>query len=79
MSDDEPDWIVESAKEQKLRENVYRRLELEGRLAKVREKEKLQRDIYKKGEPSRKKVVIYPLSMTPDKSYFSFRRKPLRS
>ncbi|KAL8862465.1 MAG: hypothetical protein Q9178_000962 [Gyalolechia marmorata] len=57
-SDEEPPWILEQARKQKTEQLLQRRLELESRLAKCREKESRQRLQYEKGEPLRKRAKV---------------------
>jgi chromosome transmission fidelity protein 1 len=52
---DEPEWIIEQAKARKRREMLRQREDMEARLAKIRAKEKAQRDRYMKGDPNFKK------------------------
>ncbi|KAL8768434.1 MAG: hypothetical protein Q9209_005340 [Squamulea sp. 1 TL-2023] len=49
-------WILEQARKQKVEQFLQRRLELESRLATIREKELRQRQRYENGEPQRKRV-----------------------
>ncbi|KAL3426121.1 DNA repair helicase [Phlyctema vagabunda] len=51
----EPDWIIEQSRARKKRELLRYREDIEARLAKVRAKEKSQRDKYLKGETIHKK------------------------
>ncbi|CAL3969756.1 unnamed protein product [Diplocarpon coronariae] len=55
---DEPEWIVEQSKARKRREMLRRREEMETRLAKIRAKEKAQRDKYLRGDKGSKKRKI---------------------
>ena len=57
-SDEEPAWILEQARKQKTEQLLQRRLELESRLAKCRDKESRQRLQYEKGEPLRKRAKV---------------------
>ncbi|KAF4629388.1 hypothetical protein G7Y89_g8757 [Cudoniella acicularis] len=52
---DEPEWIIEQTKARKRREMLRMREDLENRLAKIRAKEKAQRERYLKGENRFKK------------------------
>ncbi|RDL33822.1 uncharacterized protein BP5553_08190 [Venustampulla echinocandica] len=52
---DEPQWIIEQTRARKRREMLRQREEMEARLAKVRAKEKAQRDRYIKGDQKFKK------------------------
>lgn len=52
---DEPDWIVEQAKARKRQDLLRRREDVEARLAKVRAKEKAQKDRFLRGETSVKR------------------------
>jgi len=51
----EPDWIIEQAKARKQREILRQREDMQARLAKIRAKEKAQRDRYLKGDQKHKK------------------------
>ncbi|KAI9740815.1 MAG: ATP-dependent DNA helicase chl1 [Claussenomyces sp. TS43310] len=53
--EDEPEWIIAQAKARKRRELLRHREDMEARLAKVRAKEKLERERYLKGEPGVKR------------------------
>ncbi|CZR57626.1 related to ATP-dependent RNA helicase CHL1 [Phialocephala subalpina] len=57
---DEPAWVVEQAKARKRREMLRQREDVEARLARIRAKEKAQRDKYLKGDQGvkRRKVDI---------------------
>ncbi|KAH7369668.1 helicase C-terminal domain-containing protein [Rhexocercosporidium sp. MPI-PUGE-AT-0058] len=57
---DEPEWVIEQAKARRRRELLRNREDMEARLAKIRAKEKAQRDKYLKGEQSvkRRKVAV---------------------
>jgi hypothetical protein len=55
LASDEPEWIVEQAKARKRREMLRSREEMEARLAKIRAKEKAQRERYLKGDQNYKK------------------------
>ncbi|PBP26056.1 putative ATP-dependent RNA helicase chl1 [Diplocarpon rosae] len=55
---DEPEWIIEQSKARKRREMRRRREDMETRLAKIRAKEKMQRDKYLRGDKSSKKRKI---------------------
>ncbi|KAI4259153.1 MAG: hypothetical protein L6R42_004722 [Xanthoria sp. 1 TBL-2021] len=57
-SNEEPTWILEQARKQKTEQLLHRRLELESRLAKIREKESRLRLQYEKGEPLRKRAKV---------------------
>lgn len=54
--DDEPAWILDQAKQERTEKLVERRLELEYRLAKIRDEEVRLREQYEKGEPAKKRV-----------------------
>ncbi|KAL8779904.1 MAG: hypothetical protein Q9213_006726 [Squamulea squamosa] len=56
--DKEPAWILEQSRKQKTEQLMQRRLELESRLATIREKELRQRQPYEKGEPQRKRAKV---------------------
>ncbi|KAL8780468.1 MAG: hypothetical protein Q9194_000898 [Teloschistes cf. exilis] len=58
--DAEPRWIVEQARQQRMEAFVQRRLDLEIRLAKIREKELQQKRGYEKGEPAAKRHKSMP-------------------
>jgi chromosome transmission fidelity protein 1 len=55
LANDEPEWIVEQANARKRRELLRQREEMEARLAKIRTKEKAQREKYLRGEPNSKR------------------------
>lgn len=55
---DEPEWIIEQAKARRRRELLRNREDMEARLAKIRAKEKAQRDKYLKGEQSFKRRKV---------------------
>lgn len=52
---DEPEWIIEQAKARKRREMLRHREDMEARLAKIRAKEKAQRERYLKGDQKYKR------------------------
>jgi chromosome transmission fidelity protein 1 len=52
---DEPEWVIEQAKARKRREMIRQREDMEARLAKIRAKEKAQRERYLKGDQRHKK------------------------
>jgi hypothetical protein len=52
---DEPEWIIEQARARKRRDLLRQRGEMEARLAKIRAKEKAQREKYLRGEPASKR------------------------
>ncbi|KAL9000822.1 MAG: hypothetical protein Q9169_000576 [Polycauliona sp. 2 TL-2023] len=54
----EPAWILEQARKQKTEQLLRQRLELESRLAKIREKESHLRLQYEKGEPLKKRAKV---------------------
>jgi len=51
----EPEWIIEQARARKRRDLLRQREEMEARLAKIRAKEKAQREKYLRGEPTSKR------------------------
>ncbi|KAF2402582.1 DNA repair helicase [Trichodelitschia bisporula] len=53
--DDEPDWMLEYERKEKRRKALQNRRDLEGRLARIREKEKKVRLRYERGEPEGKR------------------------
>lgn len=55
--DDEPDWMLEHAREEKRRAALQQRAALEERLAKVRAKERKLKERYDNGEPRFKRQV----------------------
>lgn len=55
LDSDEPEWIIEQTRARKRREMLRQREEMETRLAKVRAKEKAQRDRYLNGDQNFKK------------------------
>lgn len=54
--DDEPAWVLEQARRQRTEQLVQRRLELESRLARIRDEEVRLKQQYEKGEPARKRA-----------------------
>ncbi|KAL8805582.1 MAG: hypothetical protein Q9182_001847 [Xanthomendoza sp. 2 TL-2023] len=56
--DDEPAWIIEQARKQKFERLLQQRLDIESRLAKIREKESRLKQQYKIGEPVRKRAKV---------------------
>ena len=56
--DEEPTWVVEHAKVEKLNAITEQRLELEARLRWIREKESNQKQRYENGEPRAKRMRI---------------------
>ncbi|POS82814.1 hypothetical protein EPUL_004116, partial [Erysiphe pulchra] len=52
-TEDEPEWIIEQAKARRCKELLAQREEMEAKLARIRLKEKTQRDKYLKGEESK--------------------------
>lgn len=56
-ADDEPDWMVASAREQKRKLLLQNRAEREAKLTRIREKEEKARLRFEKGEPVRKRQV----------------------
>lgn len=52
---DEPEWIIEQARARKRKDLLRQREEMEARLAKVRAKEKAQREKFLRGEPASKR------------------------
>jgi chromosome transmission fidelity protein 1 len=55
---DEPAWIIDQAKARKRREMLRHREDMEARLARIRTKEKAQRDKYMKGDQGFKKRKV---------------------
>jgi len=55
---DEPEWVIEQARARKRREMLCSREDMENRLAKIRAKEKAERDRYMRGEQHHKKRRI---------------------
>ncbi|KAI9816568.1 MAG: ATP-dependent DNA helicase chl1 [Pycnora praestabilis] len=53
---DEPDWMNEYARKQKRQTALQQKAEVETRLAKIRAKEKRQKEKYERGEPMQKKL-----------------------
>jgi chromosome transmission fidelity protein 1 len=51
----EPDWIIEQTRARKRREMLRQREDMEARLAKIRAKEKAQREKYLKGDEAFKR------------------------
>ncbi|KAI9812801.1 MAG: ATP-dependent DNA helicase chl1 [Phylliscum demangeonii] len=54
--EDEPAWIIEHAKEQRRQALLQRRADLDARLAKIRARERKQRERFEKGEPVQKRL-----------------------
>lgn len=65
-SHEEPAWILEQAKKQRTENILQWRLELESRLAKIREKEAHQRIQYEKGEPLKKRAKVNPCNSSSE-------------
>lgn len=63
----EPEWIIEQAKARKRRDLLRQREEMEARLAKIRAKEKAQREKYLKGEPASKRRKMEDKGKTADR------------
>lgn len=63
----EPAWIIEQDKRQRTEKFAQRRMELESRLAKVREEEARQKREYERGEPAKKRVKGSQWSSLPEK------------
>lgn len=61
--EDEPEWMLEHARQEKRQAALRRRADLEERLAKIRAKERKMRERYENGEPRFKRQVC--LSKTP--------------
>lgn len=57
---DEPEWILENAREQRRQYVLRQKADIETRLARIREREKRQRERFENGEPMRKKLVKRP-------------------
>jgi chromosome transmission fidelity protein 1 len=55
VDSNEPEWIIEQARARKRREMLRQREDMEARLAKIRAKEKAQREKYLKGDQSFKR------------------------
>lgn len=54
---DEPEWMLEYARNQKRQAFVQRTQELEIRLERIRAKEQQQRERFQRGEPQQKRTV----------------------
>ncbi|PVH87825.1 DNA repair helicase [Cadophora sp. DSE1049] len=67
---DEPEWIIEQAKARRRRELLRNREDMEARLAKIRAKEKVQRDKYLKGDQSFKRRKIETENDEDDEEQF---------
>ncbi|KAL8737705.1 MAG: hypothetical protein Q9181_001423 [Wetmoreana brouardii] len=63
---EEPAWIIEQAQRQKTEMLIQRRMDLESRLAKIRDKELRQRRQYEKGEPAMKRAKLSQGSGAPE-------------
>lgn len=57
LDDDEPAWVREHAKEERKKRLLREKIELEEKLAKIREKEKKEKEILERGGQTRKKQV----------------------
>jgi chromosome transmission fidelity protein 1 len=55
VDSNEPEWIIEQARVRKRREMLRQREDMEARLAKIRAKEKAQREKYLKGDQTFKR------------------------
>ncbi len=58
IDSDEPVWVIEQAKARKRREMLRQREDMEARLARIRTKEKAQRDKYLKGDQGFKRRKV---------------------
>ncbi|KAE8448233.1 hypothetical protein EG329_009663 [Mollisiaceae sp. DMI_Dod_QoI] len=58
IDSDEPAWVIEQAKARKRREMLRQREDMEARLARIRTKEKAQRDKYLKGDQGFKRRKV---------------------
>ncbi|KAH7382985.1 helicase C-terminal domain-containing protein [Cadophora sp. MPI-SDFR-AT-0126] len=67
---DEPEWIIEQAKARRRRELLRNREDIEARLAKIRAKEKAQRDKYLKGDQSFKRRKVEAENVEDDEEQF---------
>ncbi|KAL8679604.1 MAG: hypothetical protein Q9186_004117 [Xanthomendoza sp. 1 TL-2023] len=56
--DDEPAWIIEQARKQKLEQLLQQRLDIESRLSRIREKESRQKQQYESGDPVKKRAKL---------------------
>lgn len=59
LGEEEPSWVVEQTKSQKRTVLIEQKLELEGRLEKIRDQELRQKLRYESGEPQLKRFVWY--------------------
>ncbi len=59
LGEEEPSWVVEQSKSQKRIVLIEQKLELEGRLKKIRAQELRQKLRYESGEPQSKRFVWY--------------------
>lgn len=59
LGEEEPSWVVEQSKSQKRIVLIQQKLELEGRLKKIRAQELRQKLRYESGEPQSKRFVWY--------------------
>ncbi|KAL9031211.1 MAG: hypothetical protein Q9196_000747 [Gyalolechia fulgens] len=62
----EPAWILEQARRQRTEKLVQQRLELETRLARVRDKELRLKQQYEKGEPAKKRAKCSQENFAPE-------------
>ncbi|KAK8152501.1 ATP-dependent RNA helicase-like protein chl1 [Phyllosticta citrichinensis] len=58
VDDDEPDWMLEHAREEKRRAALHQRQQLEERIARVRARERKLKERHSNGEPHRKRQKI---------------------
>ncbi|KAK8178297.1 helicase C-terminal domain-containing protein [Phyllosticta citribraziliensis] len=58
VDDDEPDWMLEHAREEKRRAALHQRQQLEERTARVRARERKLKERHSNGEPHRKRQKI---------------------
>lgn len=58
IAGDEPEWIIEQARARKRRELLCQREDIEARLAKVRAKDKAQKEKFLKAEPGAKRRKV---------------------
>jgi len=54
--DDEPDWVIQHTRAERVKEAIVRRQELEERLSKIRAHETRQKVAYERGEPPAKRT-----------------------
>ncbi|KAL8951114.1 MAG: hypothetical protein Q9222_002886 [Ikaeria aurantiellina] len=62
----EPAWVGDQARKQRTESLIQQRLQLEHRLAQIREKEHRQKQQYEKGQPLKKRAKVHHENPSPD-------------